>query len=362
MKRTFWMPLTLAVLALFACNRGKSTTPAAKPTPVKTTPEPAAEKNYSLSGPMDQVQVVTAYRKAAAELDAVALAGTELDLGDFLLKLGLEARGGCAAGGRLIILRPAELVTDDSDPTARGLIAGFVDTETGECGRNMGFCSISITKEKSGKFHLRAADMVLKIGHSSMTVSGEYPLGKSAWAMVLTDEETASCKALATPEKTGSDEESEDSGMPEGSQPDAMQEVLLFVNGEFHSLAVEPGFSFVPNRRFTIEDKVDLSFYAVGNDVLPGVGDTWILAAHRTTTRVVTGEYEEDESGPRADLKDEIVHEWSCDKITTTGKRERLSPAEADKLLGSTQYSHLKCGQRKSDLEEEDSETGGKTL
>jgi hypothetical protein len=270
--------------------------------------------------------------------------------------MGIQAKGACAAGGRLTILRPAQVLFDQTDPSARGLIAGFVDTGSGECARSLGFCSLSITREPTGKHHLRAEDIQLQVGRAALSVSGEYPLGPKAWAMLLLDEETEACKALANPDKQGEEAGCGDESCGEeegGSQFEARQEVLLFLNGGFVSVGIEPLYSFENLRRFTIETKVDLALYAVEKDVLPG--GAWILSARRRTERVSTGYYEEseDESEGAPGLPDEIRHEWTCQKITPEGKREPLSPDEERKLAASPQYAHLRCGQSKSDQDEE---------
>ncbi|MBU1242029.1 hypothetical protein KKD52_16290 [Myxococcota bacterium] len=355
--RVVWLPPFLTIVTLFACGRHKPAATVPKPES-KPVVVPAPEKHYTLSAPMDARQAAAAFDKAAAGLDALALAGTEVDLGDFLLKLGLEAKGACAAGGRLVILRPAQVTYEETEPSARGLIAGFADTETGSCARNLGFCSLTITREKTGKHHLRAADIQLKVGKATLSVSGEYPLGPKAWAMVLLDEETEACKAQANPDKDGEEAGCGDDSCEEmtGSQPDATQEVLLFLNGEFVSIATEPLFSYENLRRYTIETRVDLALYAVEKDVLPG--GAWILSSLRKTERAMTSYYEEseDHAEDSPSLQDEILHEWTCQKITPDGKPEPLSPDEVKKLAASPQYSHLRCGQSKSDNEED--ETG----
>ena len=345
--RSFWLPLTLVLFSLCACTGKKTSTTPGK-TPDKPVTEPVAEKNYTLSAPMDKTAIVEAFQKASGELDALVLAGTEVDLGDFLQKKGLDAKGACAAGGRLTTLRPEPVAEDGLEPTARGLIVGFVDTEEGTCARNLGYCALTVWREETGKYHLRAADIVLQVGRGALSVSGEYPLNATSWAMVVTDEETETCKTLAKPD-TGGEAEGEDSENYEesgGTQPESRQEVILFHGGEFFSVFTDAWYSFTRSSRHTLERKVNLALYTVGPDVL-AAPETWILASSVLEQKIIT-DYEESEYDAHEELGDQSTQQWICEKITAAGKREPLSPAEAKKLAATGQFSHLKCGQSQS--------------
>ncbi len=349
--RNAWLTLPIVVLALCACQKNKPATTTTK-TPVEKPAEPAPEKNHTLSAPMEAPAAIAAWRKAAADLEAAGMAGTEVDLGDFLLKLGMEAKGACAAGGRPLVLRAVGLEGGDQEPTALGLIVGFVDPEHGECVRNAGFCALTLRREKTGKVHLRAADLVLQVGKASLSVSGEYPLGRGAWAMVLLDEDTESCREGTRPTAEGEDDEYAEPTGDLGEQPNAEQELVALLDGEFVSLGMEPLYSAKHKRPYATETKTDLSLYTVAPGVL-GAGEVWLLAYRRDVNRTVI-EYEDEQGNPLEGVRDENRTEWVCKRITPGGETELLSDADARKLAGNPQFSHLRCGESKSDLDEGD--------
>ena len=349
--RNAWLTLPIVVLTLCACQKNQPATTQTKP-PVEKPVEAPPEKDHTLSAPMEAAAAIAAWRKAAADLEAAGLAGTEVDLGDFFQKLGMEAKGACAAGGRPLVLRAGGLEGGEQEPTTLGFIVAFVDPEHGECVRNAGFCALTLRREKTGKFQLRAADLVLQVGKASLSVSGEYPLGKGAWAMVLLDEDTEACKEGTRPPDEGENGGSDGEDEEYGGQPAAEQELVALIDGEFVSLGQEPLYSFQRKRPYTIETKVDLALYTVAPGVL-GTGETWLLALRRDIARVVV-EYEDEAGHPLEGLQDENRSEWVCKRITPAGELELLSDADARKLAGNPQFSHLRCGESKTDLPEDE--------
>jgi hypothetical protein len=346
--RHAWLPWIIALLGLLACGKNKPATVKPK-TPVDKPADPEPEKNHTLSAPMDAAAAAEAFRKATATLDAAVLAGGELDLGDFFLKLGMEAKGACAAGGRPVVLRPAGLDNAGLEPTAQGLIVGFVDTEHGECVRNIGFCALTIRREKSGRFHLRAADLPLQVGRANLTVSGEYALGRGAWVMVLLDEETETCKESANPGGEEAEELTGDYHEGGGAQNEAMQELVALLDGELVSLGNEPLYAFERQRHFELETKVDLAVYAVAAGVLEP-SEVWILALRKDTARSVTA-YEDEHGEPLEGLQDETRTDWTCERISAKGVRGRVTAQDVTALKAHPRTSHLRCGESKSDLE-----------
>lgn len=351
--RHAWLTCMIALLGLVACGKNQPSTVKPKP-PVEKPAEPETDKNHTLSSPMDADAAVAAFRKAAEALEAAEVAGGELDLGDFFLKLGMEAKGACAAGGRPVVLRPAGLDHAGLEPTAQGLIVGFVDTQDGECVRNIGFCALTLRREKSGRFHLRAADLPLQVGRANLAVSGEYALGRSAWVMVLLDEETETCKERSTPGGGEAEALSGDYDQGGGTQNEAMQELVALLDGELVSLGNEPLYSFERHRHYETETKVDLAVYTVPAGVLEP-SEVWLLALRKDTARSITA-YEDEQGEPLQGLQDETRTEWSCERISSKGVRGRVTAQDVTALKANPRTSHLRCGESKSDLEPEEGE------